>query len=195
MRCWTVPDGRLLVEETEGRFILLGPERHSYYWTGQSSAQEYLNTTTYTVENGELIHAFEAENSDSGRISGRSREVELRGLVPAEVPDLEARLRAIHDAEAAWEQESRRKRQELMDSFERALPSTPSDFVFAYEGSTVVVRGAGGVELWREPNCPVRGTYRFAELKAVLVKRYGAGQTKFRPELPDTDSRMLFNPE
>lgn len=88
MRYWSTPAGKLLVERKAGFYLLVTAEGKvdRLYAFGQSSAQEYLYTTTYAVEDGRLVSAFEAENWDTMRTS-TSREVEIEGLTEARPED------------------------------------------------------------------------------------------------------------
>jgi hypothetical protein len=88
VRYWSTPDGKLLVEKEEGFFLRLTSEGKldGFFKSGQSSVQEYLNTTTYAVEGGRLVSTFVAENWDTLRESA-SRNVEVDGLVEARPED------------------------------------------------------------------------------------------------------------
>lgn len=197
MRCWSLEDGRLLVEEKEGEFLLFRGERFErLYFSGSHASQEYLHTSLYAVVDGELRLVFSAENADSGRVD-HSRSVELRGLVEAPAEKPEARVRAWREAQAAASAEAARRESERLASFERALPppSGPMDFVFAYDGPDIVIRGPGSGEVWREREGPRHGKARFAELKKSLRRRYGKKLRSFKAELPDIDAGLRFNPD
>ena len=84
MRAWRLADGRRLVEETEGTFVLRTadgrPEREFRPWQGSES--EHLYTTTYAVVDGELRCRFTDDNWDSAAPATVRDSVELTGLTP-----------------------------------------------------------------------------------------------------------------
>lgn len=194
MRGWATSDGLFLLEEAPGRFLLAAPDGRirAFYASGSGAEYESMYTTTYALEDGELRSVFTIE-SDSGHKT-TTREVVLRGLTPAAVEHVEARVKAELEAQAVAAQERARAERERLEAFAARLPERGGEFVFRYEGRTIVVSGPDGRELWREPDYPWHGKNRFAQLKSVLAKRYGRRFT-FKADLPDVDSQLLFNPE
>jgi hypothetical protein len=194
VRGWSTSDGLFLLEEAPGRFLLAGPDGRvrAVYASGAGAEYEDMYSTSYTLEDGELRKVFTME-SDSGR-KRVEREVVLRGLTPAAVEHVEARVKAELEAQAVAAQERERAKRARLEAFAAALPERGGRFVFRYEGSTIVISGPDGRELWREVDAPCHGKHRFEQLRRILKKRYGRSFT-FTADLPDTDSRMLFNPE
>lgn len=194
MRGWSTSDGLFLLEEAPGRFLLVDSDGRvrAVYASGSGAEYEDMYTTSYTLEDGELREVFTME-SDSGR-KRVEREVVLRGLTPAAVEHVEARVKAELEARAVAARERARAEGARLDAFAAALPERGGRFVFRYEGRTIVISGPDGRELWREVDAPCRGNHRFEQLRRILKKRYGA-RFEFATDLPDADSQMLFNPE
>jgi hypothetical protein len=96
VRCWTTSDGRLLVEEKAGVYLLLSADGRldTLFATGQGSESEHLYSTSYSVAEGELRLVFTDENTDSGRTFSE-RTSELKGLTPARVVGIEDRVRRL----------------------------------------------------------------------------------------------------
>jgi hypothetical protein len=94
MRCWATSDGRLLVEQKPGVFLLLSRDGRldTMFASGQGSEGEHLYSTSYSVAERELRCVFTDENTDSGRTFSE-RTSELKDLTPARVEDVEDRVR------------------------------------------------------------------------------------------------------
>jgi hypothetical protein len=185
------------VEEKAGSFLLFAADGRFVrpFASGDGAAQEYQYTTSYAIEGGELRSVFTSE-ADSGRRE-TTREIELTGLTPAGEEGAERRVRELRESQAAAGAALAKAAKERLASFERALPDAPGDldFVFAYDGRAIVVRGPGGAEIWREPDYPYRGKDLFPRLREVLRRRYGPRLRSFTTYLPDMDSSMAFDPE
>jgi hypothetical protein len=90
VRRWKTPDGRRLVEASEGQFHLLGFDgrlERSFVPT-QGSVAEHLTTTSYFVQGSELRCRFTDDNWDVDDAPPVVTEsVEMSGLVPAIGPE------------------------------------------------------------------------------------------------------------
>jgi hypothetical protein len=82
MRAWRLSDGRRLVEEGEGLFVLRTSDGRTagFFKSGQTSDREYLYTSEYAVVGSELRCRFTADNTDSDRPAKVTDAVELAGL-------------------------------------------------------------------------------------------------------------------
>src|SRR5712671_5734276 len=125
MRCWKLPDGRLLVEERDGVYHVMTSDgrMERNYWSGQGSEREHLNTTTYFVEAGELRSRFEDDNTDvSDAPPVVQNAIEARGLVPTTHPGIETLVKAGLAALKAGGKEAAQREKDRLAAFERDLP-------------------------------------------------------------------------
>ncbi len=202
MRCWKLPDGRLLAEEKEGDYWVLLPDGRleRSYQSGSCSEGGHLMSTTYFVDGGELRSRFTDDNTDTPDLPTVKLEIELRGLVATEHPGLRELLGTALAVQELRGRLAAQKEADRLAAFERELPEFEGqkglEFVFAYDKEgAIVVRGPGDVEVWRETGYPNQGRFRFAQLEDILRRRYPKRLRSFTADLPDIRSAMAFNPE
>jgi hypothetical protein len=198
-----MPDGLLLAQEREGVFHVLAPDGRleRSYRSALGSDQEHLYSTSYFVDGGELRSRFTDDNTDMREQPPTVKvSVELSGLVPTEHPGIEALVGAALAAQELRGKAAAQREAERLAAFERGLPEFEGlmaiEFVFAYDADeAIVVRGPGGVQVWRETGYPNQGRFRFAQFEEILRRRYKKRLRSFKPDLPDMKSGMAFNPE
>lgn len=202
MRCWKLPDGRLLAEQKEGIYwVLLSDGRlERCYQSGSCAEGGHLMSTTYFIDGGELRSRFTDDHADSPDLPTVKLEIELRGLAATDHPGIEELLGTALAVQEVRGRAAAQKEADRLAGFERGLPEFQGqdglDFVFAYDKKgDIVVRGPADVEVWREADYPNQGRFRFAQLEDILRRRYGRRLRSFTPHLPDIKSAMAFNPE
>ena len=202
MRCWKLPDGRLLAEEKAGNYYVLHPDGRLErgYLSGECSEGGHLMSTAYFVDGGELRSRFSDDNYDLPDLPTVKIEIELSGLMPADHPGIEELVATALAVQELRGRTAAQKEADRLAEFERNLPEFEGlkglEFVFSYDKEgAIVVRGPGDVQVWRETGYPNQGRFRFAQLDDILRRRYSKRLRSFTPDLPDIRAAMAFNPE
>lgn len=191
---WKTPDGKKLVawraeeptrlpdgtQRPSFSFLLVASGRLDSTWLWrQDSVEDWLYTSAYFVEDGELRCCFSGDRFAGGETCSVSTELRgLEPLPPDEVPPpgeveelMRARARALED-QAARRREADERRREALRAALRDVPGAgPIVLTFALDDAGWVVR-YGDEVWWRATDWPWVGKGLHDQLNPVVKARY-----------------------